>query len=269
MDFVKQIKQFGDCLEISNSAIEFQLKQGIYDCIKRFERDYDLSRFYQLFTTISIFCFRKDVNFHNKFNQCQTLCFLQPESPDFYFNECPGLLSKVERMNFITTQNASSYGNDIFDQLPKYCAHLVSLTIQNTSKINFNFLHSLARLCSVRFKLCFPVEQSEFMQLIRTWKRLCFVDISYVVAELTDSIRAELSKLKREVNDCVKNELKKSTIEFKIEIHKKHDYGTFIRYVLRAEIYDEGFSMEKEDEDSMFEMCRYMCTDRTYIRVVI
>ena len=92
--------------------------------------------------------------------------------------------------------------------------------------------------------------------MIRTLKHLHFVDIAYVI-ESTDSIRRdELSKFKREVNDCLENELKRLAIEFRIEIHKKKDVGTFIRYVLKKKAFTGSYSMQ--DEDKMYQMYQYM-----------
>ena len=91
--------------------------------------------------------------------------------------------------------------------------------------------------------------------MIRTLKHLHFVDIAYVI-ESTDSIRRdELSKFKREVNDCLENELKRLAIEFRIEIHKKKDVGTFLRYVLKKKNSKDILML---DEDSMYQLCQYM-----------
>ena len=94
--------------------------------------------------------------------------------------------------------------------------------------------------------------------MIRTLKHLHFVDIAYVI-ESTDSIRRdELSKFKREVNDCLENELKRLAIEFRIEIHKKKDVGTFLRYVLKKKNSYESRLMN--DEIGMYQMCQYVST---------
>lgn len=148
-----------------------------------------------------------------------------------------------------------TYGNEIFDLLPKYCDHLGNLTIRNTNKINFEFVLGLLGLSELVFRLCFPVEQTEFMQMIRTLKYLEFVDIAYVI-ESTDSIRRdELSKMKSEVNDCLANVLKRPAIEFEIQIHKKKDVGTFLRYVLKKKNSKDILML---DEDSMYQLCQYM-----------
>ena len=90
--------------------------------------------------------------------------------------------------------------------------------------------------------------------MIRTLRHLICVDICYAIKS-TDSIKDELSKFKKEVNDCLKNELKRSRIEFKIEIHRRTNFGNFIRYVLKEKNSAENWVAE--DEDSMFEFCRY------------
>ena len=247
------MRPFGDCLNINQSILEFIVVKPTYDHFKQFERDHDLSRFHQLVRTISIQFLVDDANFFNKFNRCESLSFIQ-ENPKVYFKS-PDLFSNVKHITFLTFEDDSVYGNEIFDLLPKYCDHLLSLTIQNTNKINFEFVHRLVTLKLLELKLCFPVEQAEFMQLI-TLKYLHFVDIAYVV-ESTDSIRRdELSKFKRDVNDCLVNELKRPALHFKIEIHKKVNVGTFIRYVLKRKNSDENRLMEAQDEVGMYEMCQ-------------
>ena len=261
MRIVDFIIQFGHCLKNNYADLEYHLAKDTHKHIKRYERDYDL-RFHQLVRTIYIQCLIKDVNFFNKFNQCEALFFLLVESPKFYFKSAD-LFSKVEHMGFITIEGGSTYGNEIFDLLPKYCAHLANLTIQNTNKINFKFICSLVRLKIMNLKLCCPIKQSEFMQMIRTLKHLIFADICYVV-ESTNSMKEELSKFKREVNDCLVNELRRPSIELKIEIHKKQDVGHFIRYILREKDCKESFLMDDESESSMFQMCQYASMDHRF-----
>ena len=246
------MRQFGDCLKIRNTELEYYLSTDTYDYIKRFERDHDLSRFYQSVRTVEISILIKDVNFFNKFNRCEALHFLDlNESPSYYFKSVD-LFARVDDMVFLVPDDGSTYGNEIFDLLPKYCVHLMKLTIQNTNKINFNFVHRLVGLKSLFLRLCFPIEHCEFMQMIRTLKYLEFVDIAYVTKS-ADSIRNELIKLKTEVNDCLANE--RPAIEFKIEIHTKNNVGTFIRYALRPKKL-ESFLMD--DEHRMFKMCHYV-----------
>ena len=195
------------------------------------------------------------MNFFNKFNRCENLFFFQEESPKFYLKNID-LFSRLTTIGFSTYVNASrdgsAYGNDIFDLLPKYCVHLTSLLIINTNKINFKFVCSLVQLKMLMLRLCFPIEQNELMMMIRTLKHLNAFDISYVI-ESANLIKDELSKLKREVNDCLVNELKRPAFEFKIEIHRKRNVGTFIRYVLRDKNSKESYLMKDVDENTMYQ----------------
>ena len=245
------MRQFGHCLRIDYPDLQCRLTKDIYGHIKRFERDHDLSRFYQLVEAIHITCLIKDVNFFNKFNRCKILLFCLEENPEFYFKSVH-LFSSVESIMFLAREGDSTCGNEIFDLLPDYCGRLASLTIRNANKLNFKFVSSLVRLKRLILRLFFPIEQCEFMQMIRTLRDLYSVDICYVINS-TDLIRDELSKFKREVNDCLENEMKRPAIEFKIEIHRRTDFGTFIRYILK-EKRSEGLSMV--DEEIMFQMCQ-------------
>ena len=241
--------------------LEYRLTPETYDYVKQFERDHDLGEFYQRVKNIQILCLIDDANFFNKFKQCEILFFCTKESPHIYFNS-PDLFSRVKDMIFLTLEFGSMYGNEIFDLLPKYCGRLTGLTIQNTSKIDLDFIAGLATLARLKLRLCFPVEQSEFMKLIRTSKYLFFIDIAYVV-DSPDSIRRdELSKFKREVNDCLENELKRPAIEFRIVINKKKDVGTFIRYILKKKIFTETYLMDDGYESVMYKFCEYVSTNQ-------
>ena len=238
-------------LKIYCADLEYELTPETYDYIKRFERDYDLSRFYQRIKSVHITCLIKDVNFFNKFNQCVTLHFCLSEGPAFYFKSAD-LFSRVQNIMFIASKGDSIYGNEIFDLLPHYCGHLISLTIRNEHKLNFKFVCALVRLKRLLFRLCFPIEHCEFMQMIRTLRYLNSVDICYMI-KTTGSIRNELSKLKREVNECLANELKRPAVEFKIEIHKKTDFGKFVRYILKEK---RSQVSPMVDEEIMFRICQ-------------
>ena len=247
------ISQLGTSLKIPRSVLVLVITKQSYDQIIRFERDHDLSRFYPLVKTVAISFMVNDVNFMNKFNHCEEVIFNLKESPELFFN-CVDLFSRVKDVSFLTFDGGSTYGNEIFDLLPKYCGgRLMMLTIHHTNKINFEFVLGLVTLTRLNLRLCFPIEQCEFMQMIRTLKHLVFVDIAYVI-ESTDSKRKdELSKMKREVNDCLVNELKRPAFEFKIEIHRKKNVGTFIRYVLRDKNSKESYLMKEVDENTMYQ----------------
>ena len=227
-----------------------------YEHIKRFERDHDLSRFYPLVKNVTISSMVDDVNFINKFNRCEALNFYLHESPALYFKSVD-LFARVKDIVFLSLGDASTYGNETFDLLPTYCGRLLKLTIQNTNKINFEFVLRFVTLTRLILRLCFPVERTELMQMIRTLKHLNIVDIAYVVESANSMRRDELSKFKREVNDCLENELKRLAIEFKIEIHTKKTVGTFIRYVLIKKSIG-SYLMPDVDETKMFQMCQFM-----------
>ena len=239
-------------LDIHHPNMEYNVTKQSYSYIKRFERDHDLSRFYQRVQTMAINCLIKDVNFFNKFNRCELLYFCLEENPEFYFKSVD-LFSSVETIAFFATERDSTFGNEIFDLLPEYCGRLTSLSIRNANnKLNLKFVSCLVRLNMLKLRLCSPVQQCEFMQMIRTLKHLNSVDIAYVI-ESADLKRDELSKLKKEVNECLENELKRTRIEFKIEIHKRSSIGKFVRYILKEKSL-QVFVMD--DEERMFQMCR-------------
>ena len=257
VDFMRQMNKLDNCLENSNLGLAYYPTIETYRLIKRFERDHDLSRFYQMIEVLTIQYLIKDANFINKFNRCEALHFALDESPAFYFKSVD-LFARVKDIIFLTPGDDSTYGNEIFDLLPTYCGRLLKLTIQNTNKINFEFVLRFVTLKRLILRLCFPVEQSEFMQMIRTLKHLDIVDIAYVVESANSIRRDELSKFKREVNDCLENELKRPAIVFKIEIHTKKTVGTFIRYVLIKKNTKKSSLMPDVDETKMFQMCQFM-----------
>ena len=79
------IDQFNGNLKIYGSVLQYNLTQETYDYIKRFERDNDLSRFYQLVRTIGISCLIEDVNFFNKFNRCEQVVFFSTRKSEILF----------------------------------------------------------------------------------------------------------------------------------------------------------------------------------------
>ena len=92
--------------------------------------------------------------------------------------------------------------------------------------------------------------------MIRTLKHLNSIDIAYVV-ESADLRRDELGRFRREVNECLANELKRPAIEFKIEIYNNQNFGTFIRYVLKKK-NAEDVPMKNEEKIVMYHMCEYV-----------
>ena len=245
-------------LRLNRSKFEAILtKQTYTDVVQRYESQIDLTGFYKTIGLLHVGGTDtvNDWKLFSKLTELDTLCFSLFENPNRKFkqifnNLTPRLRSIWFRLRDIGVQ----YDNEILDLLPTKCPNLLHLSIDNrNNKLNYDFVLKLERLQFLKLNLGYPIDQSVFLKLVKKMRYLDLFDVRFV--KPANLVKDELSQFKKLVNRTLQTELARPDYEFTIQIHKRMQPESFVRYLVkhkkRVDFLDTEFETLKMYQWSM------------------
>ena len=243
-----------DMFHMEDSSVELATQQLNLKRLRSLDKQQDLDEFYKLVKTIHVHDQNAiDKSIFRKFVNCDRIIFsLHSNLTASQFKEYIETIPNIER---IILQFSSDFkcGNDVLDLIGDRCRQVHHLHFENWNKINLDFVFKLNRLKILKAFLYFPVDQADYMKLIRQLKHLELIDICF--KRPANYTKDQLSSFKKMVNACFSEELKLSNFSFKIEVHSKNTHQ-FIRYYFkRGELrmkYNQYDRLSAEDEEKMF-----------------
>lgn len=261
------MKQFGSKLRVNRYKLEYIMLEESYKYIKKYENKYDLTGFYD---SISLLHLGQqiivDEKLFKKFRNLEHLCFSLFQSPGLSFRRVLAAFPKLKSLWIVARDVKVNYGNEILNQIPKTNPDLIYLSIDNrNNEIKFDFLFELRRLNFIKMNLGFPIDQSEFIELIRTLKYVRTVDIRFVKPD--DLNKEQLKWFKKQVNDCLANELKRPDHYFTIKIYNGGPKESFVRYLMKPK--DAQDVMEDFDKIKMFQASDLRHQDKNAINLTV
>ena len=180
------------------------------------------------------------------------------------FNRC---MTKLEKAKFIQLSTDFSNGiqldNRFLDKLSSYSDEVAFLSFATLAQIDFDFLFKLTELADLKMLLCYPIEQSIIINLIRKCKKLHRFNICFIRPANQD--REILSSFKKMIYFILNEELRLKCVNestFKIEIHRPNDNSQFNFLRLKYERFakQDTFGLIKNqntsDNNKMFNLIK-------------
>ena len=251
------LKQFSLTMRVNESKMEYAIMRPTYDCIKRFERDHDLTKFYAMIYLLHFDRQIVDNEFFKKFINLKALVInLTEKAKPNVLNNYLSTFANLEHVMFMAPEIDTVYSNETLDLLPKHCKRLNYLNVECRKEIDFKFVLNLPRLKGLIIRSCFAFDESIYLQLLKR-KFLIMTDVCFVRSD--DLSREKLKAFK----DRVSERLEGGKLEFKINIHRRKGAGELIRYVLKEKDEDD-IPLEEDDEDRMFYWCKHASVTANY-----
>lgn len=236
---------FATVFSLEIGSVEFTHPSGDNEWLKQLDLQVDLSGLFQLVRIFKTYNhFSTPCTIFNEFTNCQIMQINLSGRPNDYVKKCLDFFPNLNTILIPLWHDVTvDYDNDLLDLIPLKARQITCLCMDCWSEIDFEFLFSLSKLDTLRLALYHPIGEEVFIKLLRTLKRLEFVEVIFWRApSYTNSV---LNSYKEEINKCLNDELKIKNGSFRMEIHTRKE-DQFVRY-----LYKRGMQMKEMQNDQL------------------
>jgi len=206
-----------------------------YGHIKKAERKHDLSNFFKQFKGIQIDSV-DDVEFFNKFTPDRI--FLGTFSPASHL-KYQDLISRIKEVH-VSCLTKRENVDEILRLISENCNTLLyDYVFISFKKVDLKFLPRSSRVSRMELLMPNEFEETALIDFIGTNRYLLHMEV--IFPRKAGLSKERLIELKNKINDYLQNEIKRTNLEFKIEIHR-YEFE-LIKYIIKEKNTIERFVM--------------------------